>query len=178
MNQEQLAHVLRAAAKIAGDPRILVIGSQAILGTYDDPDLPAEATRSVEADIAFFDDPNNDKADEVDGTIGEESEFHRTHGYYGQGVSLSTAVLPEGWRERLVSFQRHNAEPASATCLELYDIAAAKLVAGREKDFEYVAALIASDLVEVEVLRQRCELIPGPPAVRIRVLKWIDRDRI
>ena len=31
MNQEQLAHVLRTAAKIAGDPRILVIGSQAVL---------------------------------------------------------------------------------------------------------------------------------------------------
>jgi len=57
MNQEQLAHVLRAAAKIAGDPGILVIGSQAILGSFDDPELPVEATRSVEADLVFFDDP-------------------------------------------------------------------------------------------------------------------------
>lgn len=177
MNQEELAHVLRAAAKIAGDPGILVIGSQAILGTFDDPDLPPEATRSVEADIVFFDDPDADKADMVDGAIGEESEFHRTHGYYGQGVTLSTAVLPEGWQDRVVRFPREDAAPSTASCLEIYDIAAAKLVAGREKDFEYVTALVAAHLVDVEVLRQRCELIPGPPAVRTRVIKWVDRFR-
>ena len=175
MNQEQLAHVLRAAAKLVGDPGILVIGSQAILGTYDDADLPDEATRSVEADIVFFDDPDDDKADQVDGVIGEESAFHQTHGYYGQGVSLTTAVLPVGWRERLVPFEREDAAPATASCLELYDIAAAKLVAGREKDYEYVGALIGSGLIQVAVLRQRCELIPGPQAVR--VLRWVDRDR-
>ena len=33
MTREQLAHVLRAAAEIADDSEILVIGSQAILGT-------------------------------------------------------------------------------------------------------------------------------------------------
>jgi hypothetical protein len=33
MNREQLAHVLRASCQIASDPHIVVIGSQAILGT-------------------------------------------------------------------------------------------------------------------------------------------------
>lgn len=177
MNQEQLAHVLRAAAKIAGDPRILVIGSQAVLGTFDDQDLPLEATRSVEADIVFLDDPDASKADEVDGAIGEGSEFHRTYGYYGQGVTLSTAVLPEGWQDRVVRFPRQDAAPSRASCLEIYDIAAAKLVAGREKDFEYVTALVVAHLLDVDLLRQRCELIPAPAGVRTRVLKWIDRVR-
>lgn len=36
MNREQLAHVLRAAARIVNDPDILVIGSQAILGSFED----------------------------------------------------------------------------------------------------------------------------------------------
>lgn len=44
MNREQLAHVLRSAAQIVDDPEILVVGSQAILGTYDDTLLPDEAT--------------------------------------------------------------------------------------------------------------------------------------
>lgn len=176
MNQEQLAHVLRAAAKIAGDPGILVIGSQAILGSFDDPELPVEATRSVEADLVFFDDPGDDKADQVDGTIGEESPFHQTHGYYGQGVSLTTAVLPDGWRERLVAFERADAEPAVARCLEIHDIAAAKLVAGREKDYQYVAALMDHRLVDADVLRHRCTLLPGPRAVQVRVLRWVDRQ--
>lgn len=137
MNREPLAHVLRAAARIVGDSRILVIGTQAILGTYDDRDLPIEATRSVEADIVFFNHPDDDKADAVDGAIGEESAFHQTHGYHGHGVSMTTAVLPTGWMDRLVSLDSEDAEPATARRLEIYDISAAKLVAGREKDFEY-----------------------------------------
>jgi hypothetical protein len=120
-----------------------------------------EATRSVEADIVFLDDPDAGKADEVERAIGEESEFHRTHGYYGLGVTLATAVLPAGWQDRVVRFPREDAAPSSASCLEIYDLSTAKLVAGREKDFEYVTALIVADLVDVEVLRQRCELVPG-----------------
>lgn len=71
---------------------MVVIGSQAILGSFDESDLPPEAWRSVEADVVFFDDPDQAKADRVDGAIGEESAFHQTNGYYGQGVSLSTAA--------------------------------------------------------------------------------------
>lgn len=56
MNREQLAHVLRAAATIVSDGKILVVGSQSILGTADAPQLPLETTLSIEADIAFFDD--------------------------------------------------------------------------------------------------------------------------
>ncbi len=35
MNREQLAQVLRAAARITDGAEIIVIGSQAILGSYD-----------------------------------------------------------------------------------------------------------------------------------------------
>ncbi len=31
--------------------------------------------------------------------------FHATYGYYAQGVSDSTAVLPHGWQDRLVRFE-------------------------------------------------------------------------
>lgn len=54
MNREQLAHVLRAAATVVRDGEILVVGSQAILGTTDAEHLPAEVTMSVEADLAFL----------------------------------------------------------------------------------------------------------------------------
>ena len=60
MNRSQLAHILRAASTIAEDNELLVIGSQAILGAFSEKVLPAEAIRSVEADIAFFDD-NDEK---------------------------------------------------------------------------------------------------------------------
>lgn len=48
MNRAQLEHVIRAAATIAGDDEIVVIGSQAILGQF--PDAPAELV--VSKDVA------------------------------------------------------------------------------------------------------------------------------
>lgn len=104
MKRSQLAHILRSACQVTGDPDILVIGSQAILGKFSHVALPEAAWMSVEADISFFDDPNEAKADLVDGAIGEASPFHDSFGVYGQGVTLTTATLPEGWRERLVPF--------------------------------------------------------------------------
>ena len=46
MNRAQLEHVIRAAATIAGDTEIVVIGSQAILGRY--PEAPTELGRRGE----------------------------------------------------------------------------------------------------------------------------------
>ena len=62
MKREELAHLLRAAATITDDPHILVIGSQSILGTYREDELPEEAWLSVEADLAFMNDVDGEKA--------------------------------------------------------------------------------------------------------------------
>lgn len=55
MNREQLAHILRAASTIVDDPNILVIGSQSVLATIDEEELPDAATASMEVDLAHFD---------------------------------------------------------------------------------------------------------------------------
>lgn len=154
MNREQLAHVLRAAAQIVDDPDILVIGSQAILGTFD---------------------PDDGKADEVDGAIGELSSFHQQFGYYGQGVSVTTAVLPKGWRDRVVPFNRADADPSAAVCLDAHDLVVSKLVAGREKDLSFAAALIRERLVDVDTLLERAGTIDRPDGVRERVRDHIRR---
>ena len=49
MNREQLEHILRAASAIAHEPDVLVIGSQSVLGSFAEDDLPQEATSSMEA---------------------------------------------------------------------------------------------------------------------------------
>ncbi|MGA5307764.1 hypothetical protein [Micromonospora taraxaci] len=84
MRREQLEHVLRSACQIAGDPDVLVIGSQSVLGAIPESRLPLEATASMEVDVAFFNDPDDQKADQVDGAIGEFSLFHGTNGYYAR----------------------------------------------------------------------------------------------
>jgi hypothetical protein len=175
MNRTQLAHILRAAANVAGDGQILVLGSQAILATYSSADLPADVTLSVEADIAFFDDSHEGKSDMVDGAIGEHSLFHQTFGYYGQGVSISTATLPAGWEDRLVSFTPADSSPAEGVCLDPIDLVVAKLVAGREKDMSFAAHLLASGHIKAEDLSQRAELLSGVGAIRRRVIGHIER---
>jgi hypothetical protein len=97
VTRDQLEHVLRAVARIAGEPEVIVVGSQSILGSFDDGQLPDDAIGSIEADVCFRDDPSNEKADRVDGAIGELSPFHESFGFYAQGVSITTAILPEGW---------------------------------------------------------------------------------
>lgn len=101
MTREQLEHSLRAESAIAGDPEVLVIGSQSVLGSFTKDDLPLEATMSMEADIAFFDDPADVKADQVDGAIGELSAFHETFGYYAQRQHRCAAQGLAGPRRRL-----------------------------------------------------------------------------
>lgn len=175
MRRSELAHVLRAASTIADDPDILLVGSQSILGSYDEDDLPAAAVGSIEADIAFFGDRAAEKADRVDGAIGEDSGFHQMYGYYAQGVEVEGLVsLPDGWRGRVVLWRSHASAPGRAHCLERHDLAVAKLAAFREKDLEFVAALLAVDLLDPDVLLARITGTPSlSPPHRRRLLAWV-----
>ena len=151
MNRSHLEHIVRAAAAITGATEIIVIGSQALLAEF--PDAPPELLVSIEADVFTLRNPTD--ADLIDGSIGEGSPFHQTFGYYAHGVSEDTAVLPANWKDRLVPLQNENAGSATAFCLEIHDLAVSKLVAGREKDLEFVAGLLRHRMVEVEVVRRR-----------------------
>src|SRR5438067_10386396 len=78
MQRADLEHVVAAAAEATGEPELVVVGSQAILGTF--PNASASMLRSMEADLYPLRRP--EKADEIDGSLGDGSWFHRTHGYY------------------------------------------------------------------------------------------------
>ena len=69
----------------------LRIGSQSIHAQISNP--PPIAFISEEADVF----PRNfpERAESIDGAIGELSPFHETSGYYTQGVSPNTAVLAD-----------------------------------------------------------------------------------
>ncbi len=179
MNREQLEHVLRAASRITGDPDVLVIGSQSILGAVPEDRLPPEATTSVEVDVTFFDDPDDQKSYQVDGAIGELSEFHETYGYYAQGVSITTATLPRGWRERTVLVESHSTAPGRGHCLDPHDCVVSKLVAGRPKDLRFAEALIRERLSDPAVLLVRLTLVDElHPAVRHRIERWLAHHQI
>jgi hypothetical protein len=93
--------------------------------------------------------------------------FHATFGYYAQGVVETTAVLPEGWRERLVRFETPGTNGAVAWCLEPHDLWISKAIAGRPKDAEFCRALLEAHMVDRAVLHGRLAAVAGiPQAVR------------
>jgi hypothetical protein len=115
MRRDQLEHAIRAACQIIEAPAVIVVGSQAILGTYSEKDLPAEATMSMEVDVMPIAEDNEEVirlGDAIEGVAGELSTFESTHGFSIDGVDLATSALPEGWRERLVEVRNANTAAA------------------------------------------------------------------
>ena len=156
MRRDQLEHVIRAAAVLADDPDVVIVGSQAILGTA--PDAPADLLRSIEADV--FPRTHPERADVVDGAIGEGSIFQDTFGYYAHGVGPETAKAPEGWEERLVLVEGPGTNGARGWCLEPHDLVLSKCVAGREKDLAFARAALAAQLVAGDGLLARIDALP------------------
>jgi uncharacterized nucleotidyltransferase DUF6036 len=175
MNREKFDHLIRVAGRILERDRVVVVGSQAILGAVDRPDDLAEPlVRSIEVDLLPLPDPDERLADLIDALIGELSPFHQTHGVYAQGVGERTAILPDGWQDRLVPYITPGTGGTTALCLEPHDLCIAKLAAGRDKDYEYVKALAAAGLVALRVVRTRLASTPGVDRpTRQRIEGWL-----
>jgi hypothetical protein len=158
VTRAELEHVIRAAAAIADDPVIVVVGSQAVLGQY--PDAPDEMLRSREADVYPKNHPERSAL--IEGSIGELSPFHDTFGYYAEGVSPQTAKLPTGWETRLIEVRVDSVGGGvvQGLCLEIHDLVLSKWAAGREKDLDYARAAIRHRLVQRETLLERLPSMP------------------
>jgi hypothetical protein len=164
--------VIRASAAIAGVEDIVVIGSQSILGEF--PDAPAELLISREADVYPRDYP--ERGDLIDGSIGEGSPFDHTFGYYAHGVDETTAILPRGWKTRLIAVKGENTRGATGWCLEAHDLAIAKYAAGPEKDRNFTRALAVHGLTPREVLVERLAATSMEAERRALVEARIGRD--
>lgn len=163
MNRQDLEHLIRAAGAIAESAELVVIGSQAILGTWPEP--PAELLISQEADLYPRDAPQ--KADLIDGSIGEMSPFHEQFGYYAHGVGPETAILPAGWQNRLVALSNPNTGGVTGFCLHPVDIAVSKLAAGRARDLSFVRGLLEHGLVSEKDIRAALPGLDAAAAERV-----------
>ena len=141
---------------------MVIVRSQAVLGQF--PDAPEELLVSIEADVFTLRDPAD--ADLIDGSIGERSTFHETFGYYAHGVGRETAVLPHGWEGRLIRVENANTGGGAGLCLEVHDLAVSKLIAGREKDLEFICVLLRRRLAEKGVLAERLARTELPADLR------------
>ena len=159
MNRRALEHLIRAAADIADDDEIIIIGSQSVLGQF--PEAPAALCVSEEADVYPKNHP--ERWDLIDGSIGEGSPFHETFGYYAQGVEEGTATLPSGWKERLVSIRNANTRNATGHCIDVHDLVVSKYVAGRDKDRRFARDAARHGIIDKATLLSRLEDTPISP---------------
>lgn len=178
MKHAELAHVLRAASDVTSEIEFLVVGSAAILGTYHDRRLPEAATRSREADITPYRVQDTDMIDRIEIYLGEGSGFGTTHGYFADAVDPATSKSPPGWDQRLVRFSPPDANGAVGYCLEAHDCVAAKLGAGRDKDYEFAEALLRAGLIQQDTLLGRVRTLPRDtglllPDIR-RAERWVE----
>jgi hypothetical protein len=172
MTRAHLEHIIRAAGAIADLEDVVVIGSQAVLGGF--PDAPPELLVSNEADVFSFQHP--ERSDLIDATIGEGSPFQRSFGYYAHGVDEFTAILPQGWRDRLILVTGENTRFVRGWCLEVHDLALAKYAAGREKDLAFTNALARHAMTCREVLEQRLASTPVDSQIQILISRRIQTD--
>jgi hypothetical protein len=93
-------------------------------------------------------------------------------------------VLPDRWRDRLVKVQNRNTAAPSGKpryvgwCLDKEDLCAAKLCAFREKDQNFVGALLDAGLVDAEVITARLATVPTEHnQAAERALVWLAARR-
>ncbi|MBC8055369.1 MAG: hypothetical protein H7Y61_02185 [Rhizobiales bacterium] len=147
MTREQLEHVIRAAAAITNERSFVVVGSQAVLLPYPDahPDL------LVSRELDLYPAMAPDKSDLIEGAIGALSQFDETFGYYADGVSPETAVMPSDWMSRA---SLHYLGDTTVVCPDMHDLAVSKCVARREKDGRFLAVMFKEEMISFATLEQ------------------------
>jgi hypothetical protein len=169
VRRAELEHVIRAAAEVAGDDELVIVGSQAILGQF--PNAPESMLASREADIYPKNHP--ERSDEIDGSLGDGSYFDASFGYYAHAVGPETAKAPSGWEDRLIPVQSENTGNAIGWCLEVHDLILSKCAAGRERDWSFAKEALRHGLVDSGELQRRVEGLPVPPSDIERIRRML-----
>lgn len=171
MKKHQLDHILRAAGRVTGQKTFVIVGSQALHGRH--PDLADDIVMSAEVDLFA---PSEPDATELLNEIGVDSPFHVTHGFYADPVGEETAVLPRGWRGRLVNLPPGDTGGVKALCLDPHDLAIAKYVARRQKDRTFTRELARRGLVDRDKLLALVDRTPVAAEIKARLRDDIAGD--
>jgi hypothetical protein len=183
---DDLLRVVRALAYEFKTDTVFVVGSQAILASM--PDAPEAARESPEID-AF---PQNAKiweveeakrtrdgvrpiaSEHIDGLFGSESQFHRTHGFYIDGVDETTAKLPTGWQGRAVKvWTEVEGRTVTGVAPSAEDLVVSKVTRLDDRDKRFVEAIHAQRPLDLELVERRIGETDLEHAVAERAIAYI-----
>ncbi len=167
LTKDHIGHLIRAAAGVTRHDRFVLVGTGAVIAREKHVALDLMHTREIDVYV----DGDDAASDLIDGSIGEGSPFDVAFGYYAHGVGPRTACLPNGWDRRAKAVEFPHAPGVTCLCPDATDIAVSKLCAWRDKDRAWLAAGIASGLLDPAVLRVRAHDIAdesAPPVEELR----------
>lgn len=187
MRRDQVEHAVRAACQIIRHPAVILVGSQSILGTCTEDQLSEAATMSIEIDVL----PHR-RQQRGDRTTGRPDR-----GRCRRVVALRTAArfqhrrcrpqhrAPRGRLARPPREgpeRQHRRAHGRAAFHRLVpgreDLCVAKLCAFREKDRNFVAALLDAQLVDGDVITTQLRALPTTHrAATERALAWLASRR-
>jgi hypothetical protein len=113
-------------------------------------------------------------SEHIDDLFGSGSQFHRTHGFYIDGVDENTATLPAGWQSRAVVRQMDvggRTVTAVAPCPE--DLIVSKLARLDDKDKSFIETYHAERPLDPSVIEERIRLSDFDPAKAQRASAYI-----
>ncbi|MFT4642061.1 MAG: hypothetical protein ACI8T1_005407 [Verrucomicrobiales bacterium] len=152
MRLSALIHVVRTTLDLMGEGQIVVVGSSSLLASFPNLGEAGEPlATSYDADV--IPEPfDEDVGIMIHEALGEDRRFHRRHGYHADVIRPTMfEQFPEGWRDRCVPLP----DCPNVRCLEPHDLAAAKCQVGRPKDLDLLIALVQSERLDPDLVRER-----------------------
>ena len=170
MTKGKLEIMLREAGAIARDRDFFLFGSQSLHAVR--PHYPKGFPKSLEADLYPRHHPQAWGL--LRQQMGRDSKFFRKHGVYLDCVDPALAMIPDGWLERLIPFCTPRTGGVTAWCLEPHDLFVSKLAAWREKDQQFLRAMLKHKLAKPLIVLNRIEDLPVSAARREELKQLVE----
>ena len=170
MTKSKLETMLREAGVIARERDFFLFGSQALRAVCSH--YPREFPKTLEADLYPRHHPQAWSL--LRREMGRGSRFYRKHGVYLDCVDPALATFPDGWMERLIPFRTPRTGGVTAWCLDPHDLFASKLVAWRQKDQQFLRAMLKHKLAKTGIVLKRIEDLPESPSSRVQLKRQLE----
>ncbi len=159
MKRTHLVKLIEAVQTKVPLETVLIVGSQSAhaLGSGEIPAVEA----SLEMDLLLVSGQFQYKA-LIQVEFGEESAYFRQNGFFVHPIGIGIVSLPSGWEARLQAL-RDESGRLVGHAVEIHDTLAAKIMAGREKDFDFLRQLLEWNLCDFGTFLERFLLLQSSP---------------
>lgn len=156
MRLRALNHLIESARALAESRKVIVLGSASLLASFPELGDLGVLENTYDGDL-LLDPINKEIAAYLTEALGQGSLFRAEKGYHAD-ILHPTIVesLPPLWEERLVAMEGFE----NVFALDPYDLAAVKVVVGREKDLALVRGLLELKKILPDRLRARLNEMP------------------